>query len=215
MKKAAHFVASLTMIAILAGCAASRLHHDGVELIGAGKIEEGLTKLALAVDKAPTNALYRADYLSQRDAQVDKLLAMGKAQREGQRWQEANSSFERARSLSPLDPRSQDALIELARARGAATDIEQARAAIRLGDLDSARDLVGTVQAQYPGNREAANLLRQIEEVRAKNRMDNPVLRNAPGKTVSLRFADASVRMILEAIGRMSGLAMIIDRDIR
>jgi len=205
----------LAVLALLAGCAASRLHHDGMDQIKAGNVEDGLAKLASAVEKAPTNAVFRFDFLSQRDAQVNRLLAAGKAQRAEQHWQDAAGSFERARAMAPLDPRSQDALIELSHARGLASDIDQARTEIRHGDLESARELVGSVQAQDPNNRDAALLMSQIEAARAKDRVDNPVLRTSPGKAVSLHFTDASVRMILEAIGRLSGLSIMIDRDIR
>jgi general secretion pathway protein D len=215
MKQTSHWILVLTVAALAAGCAASRLHHDGVDLIKAGKVEEGLVKLSLAVEKAPTNPVYRSDFLAQRDAQLEKLLAAGKAQRTAEHWQDAGSLFERARAIAPLDPRPQDALIELARARGFVSDLDQARADVRHGDIENARDLVGSVQARDPGNRDAAALMRQIDDMRARDRADNPVLRSAGGKAVSLRFADGSVRMILEAIGRMSGLTIMIDRDIR
>lgn len=214
MKKMKHWSVILVMAVLAAGCAASRLHRNGLDLINQGKIDEGLEILALAVDKAPTSSVYRADFLSQRDTQLEKLLAQGKVQRAAEHWQDASNIFEHARALAPLDPRPQDALIELARARGFAADVDRARADVRHGDLENARNLLGSVQAQDPGNHDAASLMRQIEEARAKDRVDNPVLRNPSGKAVSLHFADASVRMILEAIGRSSGLTIIIDRDI-
>src|SRR5882724_5358245 len=131
MKNMKHWSVILAMAVLAAGCAASRLHRNGLDLIKQGKIDEGLEILALAVDKAPTSSVYRADFLSQRDTQLEKLLAQGKVQRAAEHWQDASNIFEHARALAPLDPRPQDALIELARARGFAADVDRARADVR------------------------------------------------------------------------------------
>jgi general secretion pathway protein D len=200
---------------MLAGCTASRLHHDGLVLIKSGKIEAGLSKLAKASDEAPNNIIYRSDYIKQRDKQVEQLLVVGKTQLSAGDWDKASASFERARTISPLDSRPQDALSGLHRARVIAADLDQARADLRHGDLGHAEQIASTVNAQDPGNRVAADLLRQIEEIRAKDHVDNPTLHASSGKLVTLHFVDASVRMILEAISRLSGLTIMIDKDIR
>src|SRR5579872_267843 len=215
MKRRVVFFSVILPVVWLSGCAASRLHHEGVALIKQDRTEEGLAKLALAVEAAPTNPVYRSDYLLQRDMQLEKLLAQGKARREAEDWQGAKAALERANQIAPLDPRPQDALTDLARARGFAADLDQARADIRHGDLDRARQVVSSVLSLDPRNKTANTLRGQIDDIRAKDSVDSPVLQTAPGKAVSLHFTDASVRMILEAIARSSALTIMIDQDIR
>jgi len=201
--------------ALLVGCAAAQLHHEGIVAIRKGNVDQGLTELALAVERAPTNPNYRHDYLSARDKQLDHLLATGNAERDAEHWQPAEDLYQRARAIAPQDPRPQDALISLARARTTSADLDQARADIRHGDNDHAKTVVNAVLARDPANAAARQLLAQIQVSQAKERTDNPALDIAPGKSVSLRFADASVRGIFEAIARSSGITIMVDPDIR
>lgn len=215
MKRVFRLILIIALAACAAGCIAARLHHDGMELVKAGKVEAGLTKLAQAVEKAPTNPVYRRDYLVERDSQLSALLATGAAQETAERWDDAKESFGRARTIAPTDPRPADALGELARAREVAVSLSQARIYLRHDDLEHARSLVGSALAIDPANHNAKDLLAQIEASRTKDQIENPVLQSAPGKLVTLRFSNASVRMILEAIGRSAGITVMIDQDIR
>jgi general secretion pathway protein D len=199
----------------LVGCETARLHDEGLHLVQSGKIEQGLGMMELAVERAPSNPVYRADYLSQRDSQVANLLAAGNIQLASKHWQEAGDLYERARAIFPVDPRPQDALLELGRAKALSVELEQVRADIRHNDVDRARSVLNRILSKDPDNQGASLLLRQIDQARAQDRSDNPVIQTAPGKAVSLHFNDASVRMILDAIGHSSGLSIILDQDIR
>ena len=214
MKRIIAAFCCVLLAVMVGGCVAARLHHDGIQLVESGKIEEGMMKLAQAVERAPTNPVYRTDLLHQREAQLEALLSAGRAQREANHWDEASILFGRARSIAPLDPRPQDALSELARAHSAELDLTQAQSDLRRGDVEHARSLINSVIARDPTNVVAIKLSSEIEEARTQVRIESPVL-NSRGKMVSLHFINASVRSILEAIGRSAGLSILLDQDIR
>src|ERR1700759_5687565 len=109
------------------GCETAHMHNEGLHLVRSGKIEQGMSMMALAVERAPSNPVYRADYLSQRDEQVANLMVAGNIQRDAKHWQEAGDLYERARSIFPGDPRPQDALVQLARMKALDVELDQIR----------------------------------------------------------------------------------------
>ena len=78
----------------LAGCAANKLHREGIALTREGQMEAGVYKLAQAAQDEPGNAELRKDFHLQRDAWIEQLLSAARnAQAEGRRA-EAQALFQ-------------------------------------------------------------------------------------------------------------------------
>src|SRR5258708_27071000 len=66
---------ALCAAVLLAGCAVSRQHTEGLEAMAAGNREKGLAQLEAASAAEPTNSQYRLDYLKQFSLTLNPLLA--------------------------------------------------------------------------------------------------------------------------------------------
>lgn len=65
---------------LFAGCAAQRLHDEGLELLQQGKAEEGLRKLEQAAAAEPGNLQFRSDALARKYDAVKRLLSTAASQ---------------------------------------------------------------------------------------------------------------------------------------
>ena len=61
-------IAGMVLILALTGCAAERLHRDGLAAIDKGQYESGVTLLTQAVQSEPHNMTYRLDLEARREA---------------------------------------------------------------------------------------------------------------------------------------------------
>ncbi len=68
--------AVLAAVGLLAACAVSRQHAEGLQAMAAGDRERGLAALEAASNAEPTNSQYRMDYLKQlRDGPAPQRAA--------------------------------------------------------------------------------------------------------------------------------------------
>ena len=79
----------------LSGCAADRLHHDGLKAVEKGEYEDGVARLQKAVEKEPDNLAFRLDLRSKSDAAVQKLVGEGDTARAAGRREEAAAAYRR------------------------------------------------------------------------------------------------------------------------
>ena len=73
-------VTVLTLM-LLAGCAAQQMHEEGMALLGQGRYEEAVSKLAEAARKYPSDMQIRKDFFLAREQAVNRLVAIGNAPR--------------------------------------------------------------------------------------------------------------------------------------
>ncbi|MFZ5512591.1 MAG: secretin N-terminal domain-containing protein [Pseudomonadota bacterium] len=205
----------LCAAALLAGCAGQRLHREGLELVAEGKTEEGLAKLEQAVRMEPTNARFRADLRARREEQIAGWLALAASSRAAGHPDVAEATYRRILGLDPGNARAQEGLNALLRDKRHAAALQEARDALKLGDTQRALFLLRTIQAENPAHAEALELLRRQREQQHKKLFAQPVLKPGNDQPVTLRFTDASVKMIFEALGRAYGVNFILDKDVQ
>ncbi|MBN9461383.1 MAG: general secretion pathway protein GspD [Burkholderiales bacterium] len=202
------------LLAGLAGCAADRLHREGVHLLREGQPEAGLSKLAQAAQMAPERADILKDLRLQQASWVDRMLSTAQRARAEHDAQGAEAAYRRILAVEPAHPMALEALAQLARAREHAEAVGQARGAFLKGDEALALAHLRRVLAEDPGFVPARQLQGEIERESARRTFEEPVLRPAGARPIHLDFRDASVRMIFEALSRSSGLNFILDKDI-
>jgi len=205
----------LSLVAIgLWGCAAERLHREGVRLVREGEVEDGLTKLEQAVAMAPDSPEMRKDLYLRRSAWMDQKLAEAqRARREGADAV-AEAAYRAILAREPTHAVANDGLKQLDRERQFRAIVEAAQTAFASGQEAAALEQLRPVLMQDPEFAAARDLQREIEAVLAKKRFQEPVLRPADAKPIHLDFRDASVRMVFEALSRSSGINFILDKDI-
>ncbi len=205
----------LLVAATLAGCAAQRLHSDGMDLLEEGRVEEGLAKLELASKAEPDNTSYRRDWLRQREQVSNRLLTAANNERASGRREPAQALYGRVLAIDPGNSRASRGLEELAADKRHDALIEQARSLLKKNDLEAARAALKPVLVESPRHGQALLLQRQLDELAAKALLGEPALRAKFKKPVTLQFRDANLKLVFEALSRTSGINVLLDKDVR
>jgi tetratricopeptide (TPR) repeat protein len=74
-------LAILAPAVLLLGCAAAKLHRDGLAAIDRGNYEVGVSQLNQAVERDPGNMTYKLDLATRRDASIQHLISTADALR--------------------------------------------------------------------------------------------------------------------------------------
>jgi general secretion pathway protein D len=205
----------IASLLVLAGCAAQRTYDEGVNLIDQGNFEAGLAKIDEAAKLDPDNRLYRQAYFRERDAALQRYLAIAEGARRQGEWQAAETAYGRMLALAPENARAKAGLAALGTERRQRTALAEAEALMKKGDAAGAMGKVRPVLAENPGNREAQQLLRRLEERSLRAAGTSPQLSAALRKPVTLEFRDASLRQLFEVLSRDTGLNFLFDREVR
>ncbi len=208
------FIAILAMT--LAGCASDRAFREGERLLAQGQTEAGLSQLEQAVRDAPNNVQYRAAYVRARETHLTRLFAQADAALRSGRDDEAEAAYRKVLELHAENPRARAALALIETVRRNRVLLDEAKAALDKDQADLARSKLRTVLAREPGQADALALLKQAEEKIGKPRgAEFPKLAAIYRRPVTLRFRDAPIRTIFDALSRQSGLNFVFDKDVR
>ncbi|MFN0161428.1 MAG: secretin N-terminal domain-containing protein [Burkholderiales bacterium] len=206
--------AALAAFLLLLGACASQAYRDGRELIAAGRVEEGVLRLAEAVREDPQSREIRATYLRQRELAIARLIGETESARAAGALDAAEPLLRRALALDPANARALAGIEELASRRRLAGAVRQAEELLRKGDLVGAEARARTVLAEAPLNAEARALMRRIEEQRAVAAA--PASLGTPfTRPITLELRDTPLRSVFETMARLSGVNFIFDRDVR
>lgn len=199
---------------VLTGCAANRLHREGMQLVRDGQPEAGLGKIGEAAQLAPDRPDILKDLRMQRAAWADRQIAQARAAQDAGGLDAADALYRQVLAQVPGHAGAFDGLRETARGRAHAQLLEQARAAFEQGDEAGAAALLHQVQVEAPDAPDVQALSDRIEQAIARRAVQQPQLRPANAQRIHLDFRDASVRMVFEVLSRNSGLNFILDKDI-
>jgi len=210
-----HVPLILLASAILAGCAAQRLHNNGMSLVQGGQVEEGLSELEQATKADPENLNYQKDLKHTREQILNRLLASASTEQSLGHAEAAQHIYERILKIEPGNSTATLALQTQAMNKRHEAQVEEARAFFEKGDMDSARSTLKPVLLENPKQGQAVLLQRQIDEQETKIQMAEPALNMQFKKPVTLQFRDANVKMVFEAISRASGINVLLDKDLK
>lgn len=203
------------LAALLSGCAAERLHREGLELLAQGRSEEGLAQIEAAAKEAPENFHYRAELITRRAEVVNRLLAAAASERASGRPDEAQALYQRVLKLNPGNERAQEGLNAIARDKRHAEILERAKAVLGKGDPEQGLAYLEAVLRENPAHPEALAAKRVIEQQHAREAIAAPMLKLPPTKPINLEFRDANLRMVFEALSRTTSINFILDKDVR
>jgi general secretion pathway protein D len=209
-------VLALLLAVALAGCAADRMHNEGLSLIEEGKIEEGLSKLEEAKQADPGNAAFKKDWLNQRDRLTAALMQDANKDKSGQHWDAALQRYNRVLKLDRGHIAARQAINEINVERRQDARVDDAALLYGKGDLDQANTAISRVLVENPTHARAVALRSQILEATSQNSSLNGISLNLKGKKpVTLQFRDANLRMVMEAIAKTTGLNVLFDKDVK
>ncbi len=207
---------ALAFPALMGGCASGEFaRYQGMGLIADAKYEDGLERLADAVQANPGSAQIRKDYLVERGKIVDRLLTEAAGLRRDARLDRAEELFRRALTLDANNVAARQGLAELEAARRHERLLDEAEELQRKGDLGGARALLNVVLVENPAHVRAAKLRYKLEEPTLKDNIAGATLNIKGRKPLTLQFRDANLKMVLEAIARTTGVNILLDREVR
>ena len=209
-------VLAVMLALALAGCAADRLHSDGIALIQEGKLEEGLSKLEEAKLSDPSNPSFKKDWLNQRDRLAAALMQEADREKSEQHWEAALQRYARVLKLDRGHVAARQAMNDITAERRQSGRVDEAALLYGKGELDQASTMIGRVLVENPTHARAVALRGQIMEATSQNSSLNGVSLNMKGKKpVTLQFRDANLRMVMEAIAKTTGLNVLFDKDVK
>lgn len=211
--------AILALVLGVGGCAGPVAQREALELIGAGRYEEGLRRLEAVQRARPDDADLRRQYLSQREMIVRRLLRESEAAVDARDFEGARKRLERAASIDPHAEQARRALAGLGGAVRDARSIVEAQTALQARDYAKAHALASAVLTRSPANRRAAAIARraaiQQRSVSNESSSSGPRLRAAFDKPVSLSFQAATIVQVFEALKLASGINFVFDHGVR
>ncbi len=207
-------MATLLLLAGLAGCAADQIHRDGLAAIDRGAYEEGVAKLEQAVKNEPSNLEFRLDLRARKEAAVQKLIADADNARAAGRAEDARVSYRRVLVIEPGNERARRGLEGVDANKRHAERVAKAEQLLATHQLDQADAEVRAVLAEDPGFTPAIAAAGKIDVARGPINV-SPRLHGADSRPVTLQFRDAPTKMVFEVLARQTGINFIFDKDVK
>ena len=201
-------------LTLLAGCAAERLHREGLAAIDRGDYEVGVTDLHQAVAREPNNMAYRLDYQARREAAVQSLVAAGDTARRAGQPDAAGALFRRTLAIDPGNDRARHGLDGIEADKRHAVALAGARQALDRKDFDDAEAQLHRILTEDPGYVPAQELAAALNQARGPQNIA-PRLQSRDNKKVTLQLRDAPTKMVFELLQRESGINFILDKDVK
>jgi len=207
-------ILALLLLAVLVGACATQEQFKQARIeVETGREEEGLARLEQAIKANPNDAELRNYYLRNKAVAVQRYLDLGDNARSAGAHDRAFESYNRALRFDPENQRAKVGIEMVRKDREHRALLSDAQVALNSGDEKGAEARLKQVLSENPGNREARNMLRRIEEKHAKATV-TPQLNAALKKPITLEFRDAPLRQVFEIISRQTGLNFIFDKDV-
>ena len=214
MKPFLQRLAVLLFSAALAGCAADRIHRQGLDALDHGSYEEGVAKLEQAAKEDPNNLSYRLDLRARKEGAVQQLIAAADSARASGKPDVAEVNYHRVLVIEPGNDRARRGLEGVTADRRHAERTAKAEQLLGGKQLDAAETEVRAVLAEDPGFAPATVLAARIDRERGPTSAA-PRLHTSDNRPVSLQFRDAQTKMVFEVLARQTGINFIFDKDVK
>src|ERR1700736_430889 len=156
----------LLCTATLLGCAADRLHRDGLAEVERGNYEAGVSKLADAVAQNPKNMMDRLDLTARREDSIQKLISAGDALRAAGQYDGAVSTYRRVLTIEAGNQRALRGIDAVETDRRHAGMVGEAFKDFQRKDYDAADAILRTVLTEDSGFGPATALAAKINVAR-------------------------------------------------
>ena len=166
MKPSKTLYAALAL-AFVAACA-NPVMKDTRTLLNEGRTEEALAALEKATREDPQNHAYRSEYFRLRDFAVAQWLVQAESLRAAAQLDAAEELYRRVLKYDAANARATQGLAQVELDRRHRTLVAEADKLVKAEKYRDARELLATVLAENPTQREARQLQRLIEEKTTK-----------------------------------------------
>jgi len=209
-----HIAGIVLILGLLVGCAADRLHRDGLVAIDRGEYESGVALLNQAVQNDPHNMTFRLDLQARRDAAIQQLIAMADTARGAHQLEVAAQDYKRVLALDPNNDRAKRGLAGLEGDARHGEIVAEARKDFERKDYDAAEAKLRGVLSEDQGYGPAHDLATAINTARGPITVA-PRLKTRDNHKVTLQLRDAPTKMVFEVLSRETGINFILDKDVK
>jgi general secretion pathway protein D len=209
-----HIAGTILILALVVGCAADRLHRDGLAAIEKGQYESGVALLGQAAQSEPHNMTFRLDLQARRDAAIQKLIGLADTARAAHQLDLAAQDYKRVLNIDPNNDRAQRGLAGLEGDSRHGEVVEQARKDFERKDYEAAEAKLRTVLNENPGYGPAQELAAAINAARGPITVA-PRLKTRDNHKVTLQLRDAPTKMVFEVLSRETAINFILDKDVK
>jgi general secretion pathway protein D len=199
---------------LLAGCAATQLHRQGLKDVERGDYEAGVSELAAAAEHEPDNMTFKLDLAARREASLQKLVAAADALRSAGQMDAAVATYRRVLAISPADQRALRGIDGVEADRRHAGMVGEAFQDFERKDYDAADVVLRAVLNEDSGFGPAVALAAKINLARGPTTVA-PHLKARNNAKVTLQFRDAPTKMVFEVLARQTGINFVLDKDVK
>ena len=207
-------IGTIAILTLIAGCAAEKLHREGLRAIDQGQYETGVAMLSEAAQRDPHNVGFRIDYEARREGAVQQLVALGDSARLAHQLDAAAAAYKRALAIDANSDRAQRGLAGLEGDARHAGTVAKAQKDFDRKDFEAAEAKLRTVLQEDPGYGPAQELSARINTERGPVTV-TPRLKTKDNHKVTLQLRDAPTKMVFEVLSRETGINFILDKDIK
>jgi general secretion pathway protein D len=208
------WAAALLTVVALAGCAEQRLHDSSRDLLRQGDYEAAVDSLDAGARAYPNNPQLGADAIQARRQALTLLIADADTARKQQRFDDAQAALERARKFDATGQRVEPLLAQLAVERRQFEALAKADDLVKAQDLRAASRVIAEALKDNPRQPQLQAAQRRVEQL-AHAAQPRGYVRLKETRPISLDFRDASLRTVLDAVTRNSGVNFVLDKDLR
>jgi len=183
--------------------------------MNAGQYEEAMAKLEQAVKLEPDNAQYRISLRMGRERAVRQLLLDAERALGAGKLDDAEAVYKRLQVVDPGNARVVAGLEQISRARRHAPMLDQAQKLFKQKNYNGAMANVRMILSENPTHPGAVALSQQIEEIQVRSAHAPIRLKSRYVKPVTLQFRDGGVRMVFEALSKITGINFLFDSAVK
>ncbi|MEN9481663.1 MAG: hypothetical protein RLZZ298_3058 [Pseudomonadota bacterium] len=201
-------------ICLLTACGGNVAHQQGVDMMNQGRLEDALPALEQATREAPGNREYRIHYLNTRAQVVGGLLLEAQREKNSDNFDASEALYQRVLNLERDNVQAVAGMAEIKQARQHALLISEAASLIEAKNLELAEQKLALVLGENPKHSGALAMRKLLEGKSGRTQLPATRLRKPFQKPLSIEFVDTSLKQVLEALARHSGLNFILDKDV-
>ncbi|MBW8723464.1 MAG: general secretion pathway protein GspD, partial [Polaromonas sp.] len=179
-----------------------------------GNYEAAVDALDAGARAYPANAQLQADAIQARRQALTLLISEADGARRQQRFDDALAALTRARRFDVSGQRVDTLIAELAVERRQVEAITDAEALLKADDFQGAARLVAAALKDNPRQQQLLAERRRIE-LFARQAHPRGYAHLKETRPISLDFREASLRTVLDAVTRNSGINFVLDKDLR
>lgn len=172
---------------------------------------------ATAMARSSAEIEGHAEAIRQRDAEIYRLLRSGEGALGTGDLDAAEQAYRALESLDPGNLRAAEGMRKVEAYRRHVALLEQARPLLGQSEDDEQRAaaLLREILVENPDNGEARSLYKAMLVKQEAKRIDSLRKRLVYKNPVTLEFRDVSLKVIIEALARGTGVNFILDKDVR